>query len=103
MDTGFHDNELTFGKRFQLVGCEQRSLDHLQGFGGIVSASGNRSRHNGTTAQGFGQYLCRAAVWSEAAEDGELCVVHNDLRTFLTVVLVELREGLDNGNDLQSS
>ena len=103
MDTGFHHHEVTFGKGFQLVGGEQRSLDHLQGFGGIVSASGYRSRHDGTAAQGFGQYLCRAAVGSEATEYGELSIVHDDLRAFLAVVLVELRERLDNGDDLQSS
>ena len=30
VEAGLHDYECAFGQGFQLVGCEERSLDHLQ-------------------------------------------------------------------------
>ena len=65
MDSGFHHHELTFGKRFQLVGCEQRSFDHLQGFGGIVSAAGHRSRHDGKFLSRFEKFEEKCCIYEE--------------------------------------
>lgn len=87
MDAGFHDNKITLRQGFQLVGCQQRTLNHLQALGGIVLRSADRSGHYRAAAECFGQGFRRAAVGREAAEQGDLRVVYNDFGAFLSVVL----------------
>ncbi|MPN38413.1 hypothetical protein SDC9_185937 [bioreactor metagenome] len=92
----FHDNEASLGERFQLVRCHQRPLHHLQGLAGVVFPTADAAAHDGAAAQRLGKNLGGLAVRSEAAEDGVLAVVHDDLRTLLAVVLLELPEALDD-------
>lgn len=103
MDAGLHHNKITLGQGLQLIGCEERSLHHLQGFRWIVLASGYRSGHNCAATQGFRQRIGRRAVWRKATEQRDLSIIHDNLTTLFTVVLFELGKGLDDWNDLQAS
>ena len=91
MCAGFHDNEAALGNGFQLVGRQQGTLHHLEALAGIVLAPAHRAGEDGAAAQGFGQYLRSLAVGGEAAEDGVLAVVLNDLAALFSVVFFELR------------
>ena len=103
MDACFHHDEITFWQGLQLIRREERSLHHLQRFGGIGFASGYRTRHNGAASKCFRQCISRGAVWCEAAEQRDLRIVDDDLAALLAVVLFELGKGLDDWDDLQAS
>ena len=97
MVSGFHHNEAALENGFQLIGREQRTLHHLQGLAGVVLSTAHRAGQHRAIAQGFGQHLGGLTVGGEAAENGILAVVLNNLAALLTVVLFKLRKGLDNG------
>ena len=96
---GFHHNELAFGHGLQLVWGHERPLNHLQGLGAAVLALADRSALHGPAAQGFAHHLGGFAVGSKATEDGDLGVVHDDLRPLFAVVFLQLSQALDNGDD----
>ena len=51
MNAGFHDYEITLGKRLEFIRREQRPLYHLQGLGRIVLGAADRAGHNSAAAQ----------------------------------------------------
>jgi len=57
-----HNNKLTFGHGFQLIGSHQRSLDHLQRCRGIVLSSADRSRHDERTVSTAEKVLHRFGI-----------------------------------------
>ena len=103
VDAGLHHNKITLGQGLQLIGCEERPLHHLQGFRGIVLASGYRSGHNCAATQGFRQCIGRRAVWRKATEQRDLSIIHDNLAALFAVVFLELGKGLDDRDNLQAS
>ena len=99
---GFHDDELTFRQRFQLVRAHERPLGHLHTLTGFLP-SADRARENGAVAESFGQHLRSLAVRRKAAEDRVLAVILNDLAAFFAVILFKLRQALDDRHQRQTA
>lgn len=76
-------------------------LHHLQGLARIVFPPGDGAGEDGAAAQGLGQHLHCLALGREAAENRVLAVVRQDLRTLLAIVLLQLRNALNDGNQGQ--
>lgn len=53
-------------------------------------------------AQGFAHHLGRLAVGGKAAEDGKLHIVYDNFRPLLAVILLQLPQALDDGDDAQA-
>lgn len=103
MKSCFHHHKLPLGHRLKLFGGHERTLDHLQRLRGSVFTSRNRACHYRSAAKSFGERLGRGTVRSKTAEQCELRIVYDNFRTFFAVVLLKLREGLNNRDDLQAS
>lgn len=99
---GFHDDELALGHTFEFIGSHERPLDHLQGLGPAVLALADGPALHGPAAQGFAQYLGSFAVGGEAAEDRQLRVIDDDFRPLLAVILLQLPQALDDGDNAQA-
>ena len=74
---GFHHDKLALGHGFQLIGGHEGALHHLQGLGPVVFPLADVTRLHSPAAQGFAHRLGSLAVGGEAAEDGELHIVHD--------------------------
>lgn len=96
---GFHHDKLTLGHGFQLIGGHEGALHHLQGLGPVVFPLAYVTRLYGPAAQGFAHRLGSLAVGGEAAKDGELHIVHDDLRPLFAIAFLQLAQALDDGDD----
>ena len=97
----FHDDEVPLGNGLELVWGHEGPLDHLEALAGVVLSPGDGATHHGAAAQGLGQHLGGLAVGGEAAEDGVLAVIRQDLRPLLAIVLLQLGQALDDGHQGQ--
>ena len=92
-----------FRRRLPLCPASSAAVLSFSETQAIVPAPWYRSGHVCSATQGFGECFGRGALRSKTAEDGELGVVYNKLRTFLAVVLFKLRKGLYNQHYLQAA
>ena len=93
----FHHHKAALGNGFQFVRRHQRTLHHLQALAGIVLSAADRAGQYSAAAQRFGELLRRLAVGCKAAEDGILTVVSQYFCAFSAVILLQLRQRLDDG------
>ena len=98
MGSGFHDDKLPLRDGLQLVRGHEGAFNHLEALAGVVLSPGDGATQDSAVAQCFGQYLGGLAVGGEAAEDGVLAVIRQDLRPLLAVVLLQLGQALDDGH-----
>ena len=101
MGACFHDDEVPLGDGLELVRGHEGPLDHLDALVGVVLPPGDGAAHHGAAAQSLGQHFGGLAVGGKAAEDGVLHIVHDDLRPFLAIVLLQLGQALDDGHQGQ--
>ena len=97
----FHDDEVPLGDGLEFIRGHEGALYHLEALAGIVLPPGDGTAHHGAAAQGLGQHLGGLAVGCEAAEDGVLAVIRQNLCPFLAVVLLQLGQALDDGHQGQ--
>ena len=93
----FHHHKAALGNGFQLVRRHQWTLYHLQALAGIVLPLTDRAAEHRAAAQRFGELLRRLTVGRKAAEDGILTVVSQYFCAFSAVILLQLRQRLDDG------
>ena len=96
---GLHHDKLALGHTFELVRGHEGALHHLQGLGPVVFPLADVTRLHSPAAQGFAHRLGSFAVGGEAAEDGELHIVHDDLRPLFAITPLQLAQALDDGDD----
>ena len=98
-----HHYKLALGDGLQFIRRHERPLHHLEGAAGAVfsAALAHRTAHDGAAAQGLGQHLGGLRVGGEAAEDGILRIVDNNLRALLAVVLLQLCQRLNDRHQSQ--
>ena len=95
--SGFHHHKAALGNGFQLVRRHQRTFHHLQALAGIVLPLTDRAAEYRAAAQRFGELFRRLTVGRKAAEDGILTVVSQYFCAFSAVILLQLRQRLDDG------
>ena len=101
MSASFHDDKVSLRDGLELIRGHKRPLNHLETLAAIVLSPGDGTAHHGAAAQGLGQHLGGLAVGCEAAEDGVLAVIRQNLCPFLAVVLLQLGQALDDGHQGQ--
>ena len=95
----FHHDKLALGHGLQLIRGHKGPLHHLQGLGPVVFPLADVTRLHSPAAQGFAHRLSGLAVGGEAAKDGELHIVHDDLRPLFAIAFLQLAQALDDGDD----
>ena len=95
---GFHHDELALGHGFQLVRRHERALYHLKGLAAFLPLAYVTSLCS-PAAQGLAHHLRRLAVGGEAAEDGVLGVVDDNFSALFAVILFQLPNALDDGDN----
>ena len=98
-----HHHELPLGQALELVRSQQGPLHHLEGPGAIPLSRAHRAGEDRPAAQGLGEGLRRLALGGEAAEDGVLDIIQDDLGPLLAVVLFQLGDALDDGHQGEPS
>ena len=97
----FHDDEVPLGDGLEFIRGHEGPLDHLEALAGVVLSPGDGATQDSAVAQCFGQHLGGLAVRGEAAENGVLAVIRQDLRPLLAIVLLQLGQALDDGHQGQ--
>lgn len=99
---GLHSDEGALGHGFQLIGGHEPAAHHLHTAGVAVLAPAHRAGEDRLFPQIPGEGVRCFTAGGEAAEDGQLAVVPDDLGALFPVVLVQLDEPLDDGHNSEA-
>ena len=98
VESRFHDNNLTFRYKFQIIRGKQRSFYHLQGLWWMIFATTQWTRHHCARTQRFGEDFCQTTVGRKSVEQGDLYVTIISVPFFRS--FFQLGKGLNDRNDL---
>lgn len=94
--------KVPLGMDFSSIGGHEAAAHHLHTAGVAVLAPAHRAREDRLLSQILGEGVRRFTAGGEAAEDGQLAVVPDDLGALFPVVLVQLDEPLDDGHNSEA-